>query len=104
MSDVQAHGRRRTPFLAVHDVPGGDGPGALNDAFERVAGEARKRGIRAVVTFYSPDHRRAYTYFEDDTADEVRRTCEAAGLSVREVVHGAKLGARLLDDGLPPRE
>lgn len=79
-------------FIAINDLPGGERE--TRDALERLAAASRVAGLRPVETMLSA--RRAYTFWEADTEEHVRRLLEGAGLPVVEVVPGKLIYTELL--------
>lgn len=78
-------------FLAINPLPANATADDVVRSLERIAYEARHRGLRAVETFYSLPQGRAYTLIEALTADDVRDTYERAGLPSVEVVRGERI-------------
>lgn len=82
-------------FLALHDLA--DGEAMKRDALTRLAEASHDLGVRPVETFYSPGRDSAYTLFEANSVEEVRRAAELAGLHALDVVPTERVFTELLD-------
>lgn len=90
-------------FIAINEVPMGADAGVMRKKLEEVAIASRRRGLRPLETMISPTQGRAYTFFEADAVESVRRLLDAVGLAVVDVVPGELVYTELLDEPNPTR-
>lgn len=90
-------------FIAINAVPRGAHVEEVREELERMALASRRRGLRPLETILSPEEGRAYTFFEADAAESVRRLLAEVGLPIVDVVAGERVYTELLDEPNPSR-
>jgi hypothetical protein len=83
-------------FLAIHAIPKGITQEAFKESLLHVAKAADQLGLHVTETLYNLERAQAFSVFEADSADDVRKAAELAGIPQPDVFRADILYTELL--------